>query len=89
MDKQTLEKEKYLILSQIQTLKESDLLNVLNATYIARRFFDKSGSWFSQKINGHIKNGEPAQFTKHELHTLSDALYTLSVELAGLADEIG
>ena len=81
--------DRQAILGQIQTLKESDLLKVLNCSYIAERFFSKSGSWFSQKLNGHLKNGIPAEFTQDELKTLSNALYTLSVELAGLADEIG
>lgn len=81
--------DKESILSQLQTLRESDLLKVLNGTYIAQRFFGKSGSWFSQKLNNHIKNGEPVEFTNDELHTLSNALYTLSIELAELADEIG
>lgn len=84
-----LQEDRNAIRSQLQTLKESDLLKVLNGTYIAQRFFGKSGSWFSQKLNNHLKNGEPAQFTQEELKTLSNALYTLSIELAGLADEIG
>lgn len=87
--KAQLDADRQAILSQVQTLKQSDLLKVLNCSYIAERFFGKSGSWFSQKINGHLKNGEPAQFSKDELKTLSNALYTLSVELAEVADEIG
>ena len=86
--KAQLDADRQEILGQIQTLKQSDLLKVLNCAYIADRFFGKSGSWFSQKLNGHLKNGEPAQFTKDELKTLSNALYTLSIEIAELADEI-
>ncbi len=87
--KAQLDADRQTILSQIQTLKQSDLLNVLNCAYIAQRFFGKSGSWFSQKLNNHLKNGQPAQFTQEELKTLSNALYTLSIEIAELADEIG
>lgn len=38
-----------MIASKVQFMKESDLLKVLNGTYIAERFFGKSGCWFSQK----------------------------------------
>ncbi|MDE6801435.1 MAG: DUF5053 domain-containing protein [Muribaculaceae bacterium] len=76
------------ILSKIEDLKQSDLIKVLNASYISKRFFGKSKGWFSQKINGHIKNGEPARFTDEEIETLRNALYTLSIELQEIADEL-
>lgn len=63
-----------------------DLLRVLNGAYIAERFFNKSSSWFSQKLNNNIKNGKPCEFTQEELTTLSNALYTISYELQELAD---
>ncbi|MDE6342291.1 MAG: DUF5053 domain-containing protein [Muribaculaceae bacterium] len=69
-------------------LKDSDILKVLNCSYVAERFFGKSGSWFSQKLNNHLKNGKPSEFTKEELRTLGNALYTLSIELAEVADEL-
>lgn len=81
--------QKNEILSKIETLKTSDLLKVLNGAYISERFFGKSQSWFSQKLNNNMKNGKPAEFTKEELHTLSNALYTVSIELAELADDLG
>ena len=76
------------ILSKMEDLKRSDILRVLNASYIAERFFAKSKSWFSQKINNHIKNGKPAEFTPEELETLRNALYTLSFELQEIADDL-
>lgn len=39
------------ILSKIEDLRESDIMRVLNASYIAERFFGKSKNWFSQKLN--------------------------------------
>ena len=75
-------------LSKIQTLERSDLLRVLNGTYIAKRFFGKSCSWFSQRINGHLVNGVPAEFTPEELGKLRDALDVLAIELQELADEL-
>lgn len=76
------------ILSKIEDLKKSDILRVLNATYIADRFFGKSKGWFSQKINNNLVNGVPAEFTPEEIETLRNALYTLSIELQEIADDL-
>ena len=76
------------ILSKMEELRESDIMRVLNATYISERFFGKSKSWFSQKLNNHIKNGEPTLFTKDELETLRNALYTISLEIQEIADDL-
>lgn len=76
------------ILSKIKFMEREDLLRVLNGAYIAERFFGKSGSWFSQKLHNSIKNGKPCEFTREELATLSAALYTISIELQELADEL-
>ena len=74
------------ILSNIEDLKDRDIMRVLNASYIAERFFGKSKGWFSQKLNNHVKNGTPAEFTPAEIETLRNALYTLSIELQEIAD---
>lgn len=87
---ETLEEKKKNdpILSKVKFLGREDLLRVLNGAYIAERFFGKSGSWFSQKLNNNIKNGKPCEFTPDELETLSNALYTIAIELEDLADEL-
>lgn len=76
------------VLSKIKELKQSDLARVLNGAYIAERFFGKSASWFSQKLNNNLKNGKPCEFTAQERKTLSNALYTIAIELEELADEL-
>ncbi|MDE6235333.1 MAG: DUF5053 domain-containing protein [Muribaculaceae bacterium] len=76
------------ILSKIEDLKESDIMRVLNASYIAERFFGKSKSWFSQKLNNHLKNGSRVEFTPSEIETLRNALYTISIELQEIADDL-
>lgn len=76
------------IVEKVRFMKESDLLKVLNGTYLAERFFGKSGSWFSQKMNNHEKNGKPVEFTEEELKTLKEALVVISLELQDLADEL-
>lgn len=80
--------KKHPILSKIQFMERADLLRVINGAYIAERFFGKSGSWFSQKLNNNIKNGKPCKFSNEELKTLSNALYTIAFELEDLADEL-
>ncbi len=76
------------ILSKITFMESKDLTRVINGAYIAERFFGKSGSWFSQKLNNNIKNGKQCEFTSDELKTLCDALCTISLELQDLADEL-
>ncbi len=76
------------VLSKLKFIERSDLLRVINGTYIAERFFGKSCSWFSQKLTNQIKNGKPCEFTKDELQTLSNALHTIALELQDLADEL-
>ena len=76
------------VLSKIKFMQREDLLRVMNGAYIAERFFGKSGSWFSQKLNNNIKNGKPCEFTPEELKVLADALRTIAIELEDLADEL-
>lgn len=76
------------ILSKINFMERKDLLRVVNGSYIAERFFGKSSSWFSQKLNNNIKNGKPCEFTPEELETLSNALHTIALELQDLADDL-
>lgn len=76
------------ILAKLKFMDKEDLQRAINGSYIAERFFGKSGSWFSQKLNGHIKNGKPCEFTAEERKTLSDALYTIALELQDFADEL-
>lgn len=77
------------VLSKLQFMDDRrDLLRIINGAYLAERFFGKSGSWFSQKLNNNLKNGKPCEFTSEELKTLSNALYTISYELQELADNL-
>jgi hypothetical protein len=76
------------VLSKIKFMEREDLLRVVNGSYIAERFFGKSGCWFSQKLNGNMKNGKPCEFTEGERKTLSNALYTIALELQDLADKL-
>ena len=59
-----------------EKLKEVEPL--LNYSYIAKRYFNKSRTWLYQKINGNIKNGKPCKFTEKELQTFEIALKDIS-----------
>lgn len=51
---------------------------VLNLSYIARRYFNKDRTWLYQRLNRSMVNGKPATFTEAELHRLSDSLKEVS-----------
>lgn len=55
-------------------LKLEEILGVISMAYIAREYFHKSKAWFSQKLNGNIKNGVVSSFSDEELKILHFAL---------------
>ena len=69
-------------------LKEAEIFNVLNASYIAKRFFGKSRQWIYQKLNHNIKNGKEAGFTLEEYQKLKKAIETIADELQTLAEDM-
>lgn len=59
-----------------QSLK--DILPAVTWSYIAEEYFQKSRSWFSQRMNGYHVNSKVAAFTSEEINTLADGLLDLS-----------
>lgn len=76
------------VLRQFKEIELKDVLKVVNCSYIAKRFFGKSSSWFYQRLHHHMVNGKPAEFTPEERKTLSDAFATLGLEFMDLSDRI-
>ena len=70
----TLNLAKEIIIKE--ELKEVE--DLLNFSFISKKYFNKSRNWLSQKINGSIKNGKPAKFTEQELKTFECALKDIS-----------
>jgi hypothetical protein len=68
--------------------KLDEVLGVVSMSYIAKEYFHKSKSWFSQKLNGKIKYGTSPSFTKDELKTLAFALQDIGVKLRKTARSI-
>ncbi len=69
-------------------LKDTDIFKVLNASYIAQRFFGKSRYWISQKLNHNVKNGKETGFNESEYKQLKKAIETIALELQALADSM-
>lgn len=80
--------EKEEVLSKIRFLEDTELSEVLNLTYLSNRFFGKSLSWLSQRLNHNEVNGKKVDFTKDEMLKMSNALQTVALELQDLSDEL-
>lgn len=80
--------EKEEVLSKIQYLDDTKLSEVVNLTYLSQRFFGKSLSWLSQRLNHNEVNGKKVDFTQEELYRMSNALQTVALELQDLSDDL-
>ncbi len=72
----------------IRKLPGAEVLDFVKGSYIARRFFKRSRSWFFHRLNNNIVNGKPASFTDAELRTLRSALRTLSNEILNYSSNL-
>lgn len=55
-------------------LQMGEVLEIVNLSYIAKKYFGRTQSWLSQRINGCTVNGKKATFTENEILTLNHAL---------------
>lgn len=67
------ELERLTIKAQMQ-----DVLEVVNLSYIAKKYFGKTHAWLSQRVNECVVNGKKKTFTEEELKTLNNALQDIS-----------
>lgn len=65
--------------------KMKEVLPAISVSYIARKYFGKSSSWFYQRLNGNKVNGKEASFTPGELNTLSAALNDIGKKLSAMS----
>lgn len=63
-------------------LQLGDIGDMINLSYIAKKYFRKSRAWLSQRINGNCVNGKPCRFTPEELDTFNAALRDMSHRLS-------
>ncbi|MDR1757146.1 MAG: DUF5053 domain-containing protein [Culturomica sp.] len=69
--------------AKVLKIKEQmvQISSMISMSYIAKHYFNKSKSWFSQRINEFDVNGKPAKFTPEELETLNFAIRDISEKL--------
>ena len=72
----------------IRNLPGAEVLEHVNCAYIARRFFNRTRSWFIQRLNNNAVNGKPVVFSDAELLTLRSALLTLSKEIKNYSSNL-
>lgn len=72
----------------IRNIDGSEVLDRISCADIAGRYFHRSRSWFTQRLNNNIVNGKPVSFTAEELQTLRRALKGLAVDLTNFTDQI-
>lgn len=64
--------------------KLSPILPMISTAYIAKNYFGKTASWFSQRLNGSKVNGKQAAFTDEEIMRIEEALSDISRKLAAV-----
>jgi hypothetical protein len=77
---------------QLADLKEinvkarlQDISEIISTSYIAKKYFGKSKSWISQRINRHEVNGKPSRFTEEEIQTLNFAINDIGKKLGSFS----
>lgn len=66
----------------------SELEDIINKSQLAKQYFGKSQSWFSQRLNGCFVLKKAMAFKDKEYHILSDAFRDIAKRLLAHADEI-
>lgn len=66
----------------------SELEGLINKSEIARQYFGKSQSWFSQRLHGCTVLKKSMAFKESEYHALAEALRDIARRLMAHADEI-
>ena len=72
----------------IRILPGAEVLEHVNCAYVARRFFNRSRSWFIHRLNNNIINDKPVSFNDAELLTLRAALLTMSKEIKNYSSNL-
>lgn len=65
-----------------------ELEGLINQTQVAKQYFKRSQSWFSQKLRGCEVCKKQQSFTAEECHQLAEAFRHIAKRLEAHADEI-
>ena len=66
----------------------SELEDIINKSQLAKQYFGKSQSWFSQRVNGCTVLKKSMAFKEGEYHKLTEAFRDIAKRLIAHADEI-
>lgn len=66
----------------------SELEDIINKSRLAKQYFGKSPSWFSQRVHGCVVLNKSVSFKEDEYHQLADAFRDIAKRLQAHADEI-
>lgn len=65
-----------------------DIFDAITWGDLARTYFDKSASWFYNKMKGKDGNGKPTDFSSEEKERLKNALFDLAARIRHSAEAI-
>lgn len=65
-----------------------ELHGIINKSRFARTYFNRSQSWFSQRVHGSLVDDKEVRFTEAEYHQLAESLRDFAMKLNSYADEI-
>lgn len=66
----------------------SELEDIINKSQLAKQYFGRSQSWFSQRVNGCTVINKSMAFKEDEYHKLAEAFRDIAKRLTAHADEI-
>lgn len=66
----------------------TELENIINKSALAQQYFEKSQSWFSQRVHGCTVRKKETAFKPEEYHKLAEAFRDIAKRLQAHADEI-
>ena len=65
----------------IKAIDGADVLEHINCSYIATHYFNRTRSWFFQRLNNNAVNGKPVGFSIVDIRTLRLALQDLQNQI--------
>lgn len=74
--------------SEIIWVAFMEMDGLLNFTQLAKRFFGKSHSWFSQKLHGLTVKGKKKEFTEEEYRIFAASFREMAAKLTEYADAL-
>lgn len=66
----------------------TELEDIINKSQLAKQYFDKSQSWFSQRVHGCTVRKKETEFKPEEYAKLAEAFRDIAKRLIAHADEI-